>query len=145
MYILYVRFKVFPLAARFLLCDRDGKVSVKKAEAMFPESARQEIADFPGLKWKIWSIGDRGREGAGFYLFDTLEEAEARARFAKKVYPRDGLYGVRCTVYEVLEDCSRATRAPIDAPANPDAAPDVYQRLLREHKNPIIERYRRKK
>jgi len=132
---LYVSFRIPVIMAKLALTDKDGKVNAEKAQKVFSPEDCRAIADFPGLIWKVWAVSDDGRTGSGFYLFNTREDAEARAAFAKKYYPRDGLFHVRCTIYEVLEDCSRTTRAPIDMAANPGITPEKYEELCRQHKN----------
>ena len=50
-----------------------------KAEKFFPPETEKEIADFPGLKRKVWAVSPDGRRGTGFYLFADRESAEKRA------------------------------------------------------------------
>jgi hypothetical protein len=133
MVMLYVSFRI-PYIVSALALKRGKGMDPERAERLFSPESRREIADFPGLIWKVWAISEDGRTGSGFYLFNTRADAEARARYAKKYYPRDGLYRVRCVIYDVLPECSRATRAPIDLPANPGIAPGGYEELCRNHK-----------
>jgi hypothetical protein len=134
MVMLYISFKIPWLAAKFVLRGRDGKVDPVRTQRVFTPQASQAIADFPGLIWKVWAISDDARTGTGYYLFNSRADAQARADYAKKYYPRDGLFHVRCQICEVLEDCSRVTRAPIDLPANPGITPEKYAKLCSEHR-----------
>ena len=47
-----------------------------------------------------------------------------------------GRYRVRCRLYEAMEDSSRITRAPVDAPANPGIRPGGLETLLRARRTP---------
>ncbi|MBI2825245.1 MAG: YdhR family protein [Planctomycetia bacterium] len=73
------------------------------------------IAQQPGLLWKIW-IGDSGRsEVGGIYLFE--DERAARAfldgpLFAQ-VKANPGFKRVDAKLFDVDEECSAITRAPL--------------------------------
>lgn len=134
MVMLYIDFRIPWLVSRFAIRGPDGRADTAKAARLFSPESRRAIAEFPGLKWKVWALSEDGREGYGYYLFDSRADAEARAKYAKKYYPRDGLYRVRCTVSEVLEGPSRDTRAPLDTPANPPMTQEKYDELCREHR-----------
>ncbi|MCD8009963.1 MAG: YdhR family protein [Lachnospiraceae bacterium] len=72
------------------------------------------------LKWKIWAMNTEDPshlEGCGFYLYPTREAAEARAEEGKATIPNFiGCSNVTTTIWEVLDDYSIATHAPIDVP-----------------------------
>ena len=130
MYMLDMRFHIPWLAAKLLLCGRDGRVNINKVEAYYDRELLEELRDFPGLKWKLWSISENGLHGSGFYLFGDEASARVRERYAKKFYWRKGLLFCRCHISEVVEGCSRFTRAPIDVPANPAVTEEQERRLM---------------
>ncbi len=135
MVMLYMDFRVNPLIGKLFLKRKNRKIDVRRAERFFPEKTARDIARFPGLIWKIWAVNESGTHGAGFYLFDTEEHARLRAAYAEKFYPKTpGLSHVVCRIYQVLEDTSRITRAPIDLPANPGFKPGQLEDLFNNHK-----------
>lgn len=107
-YLLHIRF------------DFKGKTQDKKkdVEAAFPfEGATAKMNALPNLKWKIWATSEDGSEGSGFYLYPTKEAAEARAEQAKATLPHlDEVSNVKTDIWEVLDDYSIATHAPVDVP-----------------------------
>lgn len=138
MVVLTMDFYIPRVLGHFLLRGPDGKKDLRRAEAFFDEEQVRALAAFPGLKWKVWSISPDGTHGSGVYLFDTMADAQVRADYAKKYYWRKGLLFVDCRIYEVMEEFSRITRAPIDVPANPGCTPEQRVQLLSERAgNPI--------
>ena len=99
----------------------DGKkLDADMVASTFPIEMAEEMAKLPGLIWKLWTSQAEECKADGFYLFSTREDAENRAAFAKKAFPRaPGLSNVKTEIHDVMEDLSRVTRAPIDLPANP--------------------------
>lgn len=115
MYMLEITFKVSKL-----IMGKKGKVNMELLDKFFTEEKVKPIADWPGLKWKVWAMDEDDFIGAGFYLFENRKDAEERAIYAKKHYPLNpAISHVRTHIYYVLEDYSKACRAPIDTPANP--------------------------
>ena len=49
-----------------------------------------QIADAPGLRWKIWGLDEATGEGTSFYLFDDRQSAEAFAAGPAIAALRDG-------------------------------------------------------
>lgn len=107
-YLLHIRF------------DFKGKTGnrAEDFEHTFPfDKATAKMNALPNLKWKIWGSNDDATELCGFYLYPTKEAAEARAEEAKATLPLlDGISNVRTEIWEVLEDYSLATHAPVDVP-----------------------------
>lgn len=107
-YLLHIRF------------DFDGKTGNKDEDIAiaFPfEQSTAKMNNLPNLKWKIWGSNDESKEAAGFYLYPTKESAEARAEEAKATLPHlDEISNVRTEIWEVLDDYSKATHAPVDVP-----------------------------
>ena len=133
MVMLYMTFRIPWIAAKFILRGEDGKVDMNQATKVFPLKTCQEIAEFPGLIWKVWGVSEDARSGSGCYLFEDRSAAEVRAAYAKKYYIRSGLYDVKCRIFEVMEECSRITRAPIDMPANPPMTEEKKEYILSHH------------
>ncbi len=115
MYMLEITFKVSKL-----LMSKNGIVDIERVENHYTDEKIKPIADWPGLKWKVWTVDEENFIGAGFYLFENKKDAEERAKYAKRHYPLNpAMSHVRTRIYYVLDDYSRACRAPIDIPANP--------------------------
>jgi len=120
MYMLEITFKVLKS-----VMGKEGKVNTELLDELFSEEIIKPIADWPGLKWKVWGMDENENDqdnfiGAGFYLFENEKDARERANYAKKNYPLNpAMSQVETRIYSVLENYSRACRAPIDTPANP--------------------------
>lgn len=100
-YLLHVRF------------DFNGKI-----DETFPfEIATKKMNALPNLKWKIWAANDDETEASGFYLYPTKEAAQARSEEALETLPHyPGISNVSTEIWNVLDDYSIATHAPVDAP-----------------------------
>ena len=74
-----------------------------------------EFAEVRGCRWKIWLINDTEREAGGIYLFD--DEASMRAMLDSEliagVVSHPALSDFSVKQFDILEDVSRTTRAPI--------------------------------
>ena len=80
------------------------------------EAARR-TASQPGLSWKI-SVQEEGSETrGGIYLFEDLASAKAYAegQVAPRLHER-GATDISIRYFNVNEEASRLTRAPLDAP-----------------------------
>ena len=99
----------------------DGKhIDTEAIASAFPVEQAEEMAKLPGLIWKLWTSKAESNSAAGFYLFATRSDAEHRAEFCKKKFPKiPGLTNVTAEFFDVMEDLTRVTRGPIDLPANP--------------------------
>ena len=129
MVMLYINFSIAPIIGKLFLRRKNGVIDMDRAETVFPPEKVNDIAAFPGLKWKVWSISPDGRHGAGFYLFADRESAEKRAEYAKRFYPKTpGYYNIKCEMFEVMEAASRVTRADLDCPANPSFTEGDYEK-----------------
>ena len=141
---LYINFSIAPIIGRLFLGKKNGVVDMEKVEKFFPAETAAEIAAFPGLKWKVWAISPNGRHGTGFYLFQTRADAEKRAEYAKKFYPKTpGLYNVKCDIFEVMEESSRVTRADLDCPANPSFTPADYEKWFHPERESMLKKAKR--
>ncbi|HEY2589409.1 MAG TPA: YdhR family protein [Tepidisphaeraceae bacterium] len=81
--------------------------------------AAREIADVPGLRWKLWIAGSGGSEGGGIYVFDDEASLDAYLQgpivAALRSHPAFSDLSVK--TFEILEDESAVTRGPVGAPA----------------------------
>lgn len=91
------------------------KVDVAYARTVFTPAEAAKRANIPGMQWKIWAADPSQDETTGIYLFTDREAAEARAAEAVPVL-RDtaGIRSVNARIFEVWEDNSRMTNAPLD-------------------------------
>ena len=145
MVLLSVRFKIPRFAVKLFFRDKDGNVDLKRVEAFYDQKTMDELRDFPGLKWKVWAVSEDASEGSGYYLFEDRHEAELREKYARRYYWRKGMLFARCQIHEVLENCSRYTRAPLDVPANPPATPAQERAILHPKLDGPIHMIREKK
>ena len=89
----------------------DGPWADEMAQAC--EALAGEIAQQPGLVWKLWGENPGTGRASGVYLFETSEDAEA---YIARHVPRLAAFGVtdpglsRFTLNPAL---SRITRAPL--------------------------------
>ncbi|MCZ8147362.1 MAG: YdhR family protein [Roseomonas sp.] len=81
-----------------------------RTEALRPLAA--DIADQPGLLWKIWTEEPGAARAGGVYLFATRAAAEVyHAMHAARLAAR-GVTGIEATYRAVNETLSRIDRAP---------------------------------
>jgi hypothetical protein len=89
--------------------------SLKVPVPAFRERARKaafEIADVPGLRWKIWGLDDATGEGTSVYLFSDRDAAEAFATGPAIAALRDGpAKEVAIRLAPVERDLSAVTHA----------------------------------
>lgn len=82
-----------------------------QTEALRPLAA--DIADQPGLLWKIWTEEPGAGRAGGVYLFATRAAAEAyHAMHAARLAVR-GVTGIEATYRGVNETLSLIDRAPL--------------------------------
>ncbi|WRS30142.1 YdhR family protein [Actinomycetaceae bacterium MB13-C1-2] len=91
------------------------KVDVAYARAIFTPAEAAKRAGIPGMQWKIWAADPFENEATGIYLFTDRQAAEARATEAVPLLRQTaGIRSVHAQIFEVWEDNSRMTNAPID-------------------------------
>jgi heme-degrading monooxygenase HmoA len=80
-------------------------------------AAAQKIAGVPGLVWKLWSYDDDAQTAASIYLFDSEESARAWGDGPMKpaLSGHDGIGDIEVSYFDVDEDLSAITRAPLTA------------------------------
>ena len=81
-------------------------------------SAAPHIAELPGLRWKVFIRDSKTQDGGGIYLFDTREQAEAwlAGPGVAAVRQAPTVHSFSAKIFDVLEEPSRITRAPLEAP-----------------------------
>lgn len=77
------------------------------------ENLARNIADEPGLVWKIWTVSEATGEAGGIYLFSDRPSADAYLAM-HMVRLRDfGIPVVNSKLFTVNETLSRLDRAPL--------------------------------
>lgn len=74
----------------------------------------EDIANAPGLRWKIWTENAHAEMAGGIYLFVTLADAEAYVEMHTHRLQGFGVSGIRALFFDVNEELTRTTRGPID-------------------------------
>lgn len=103
------------MAPRMLQINFNFNMPRKDLEQLFMAVAN-DFAAVPGLRWKIWSINEAQNEVAGFYLFDDQESIERMlaSPLAAAVTSNAAFSNFSVKSLEVVENCTRVTRGPID-------------------------------
>lgn len=80
------------------------------------DAIASEIAQVPGLRWKIWLLDEAESRGGGIYLFDDEESVRAYLEgpivAALKSYPVLSELSVKS--FSVLEEPTAVTRGTIE-------------------------------
>ena len=80
------------------------------------DAVASQIAQVPGLRWKIWLLNEAESRGGGIYLFDDEEAARAYLEgpivAAMKSLPVLSELSVKS--FSVLEEPTAVTRGPIE-------------------------------
>jgi hypothetical protein len=80
----------------------------------------QNIADVPGLVWKVWLMNEAKSEAGGIYLFESRAAAEnyigGPIVAALKASP--AVSDISAKLFDVLEEHSAVTRAPLTPVVN---------------------------
>jgi hypothetical protein len=74
----------------------------------------QPIADFPGLRWKVWLMNEAEREAGGIHLFES--ETAARSYLAGPVEQTKSdpaVSDISAKLFDVLEAHTAVTRGPV--------------------------------
>lgn len=81
--------------------------------------AAEPVAQQPGLIWKVWTYDEGGKHAGGWYLFESLEAAQAYLDSpvvaAQRSHPAMSNFSVK--IFDIAEEASAITRAPINAAA----------------------------
>jgi hypothetical protein len=75
------------------------------------------IAAVPGLTWKVWIMNEKAHEAGGIYLFkdDASLNAYLRGEIITGLKKQPTVKDISTKVFDVVEDMSLKTRAPIKA------------------------------
>ena len=73
------------------------------------------FAAVPGCSWKIWLMNEDAGEAGGIYLFNDEASVEKfkGSQLASDVLNHPALSDIQIKQFDVLEDVSRITRAPL--------------------------------
>lgn len=79
------------------------------------EPMAQDFADVPGCLWKVWLMNDKENEAGGIYLFadEASIETFKGSSLVASVLAHPALSDFNIKQFEVLEQISRVTRAPL--------------------------------
>lgn len=82
-------------------------------------SVAQAFAEVPGCLWKVWLMNEAESEGGGIYLFadEAAVQAYKDGPLFAAVLGNPALSGHTVKQFEVLEEISRVTRAPLSSTA----------------------------
>ena len=82
-------------------------------------SIAQAFAEVPGCVWKVWLMNEAESEGGGIYLFadEAAVENYKASPLIAAVLSNPALSDFSVKQFEVLEEVSRVTRAPLSATA----------------------------
>jgi len=75
----------------------------------------QPIADVKGLEWKIWLHDEEKKSAGGIYLFQDGASVKAYldSEIVAGVMSHPALSDINATVFDVLPEHSKITRAPL--------------------------------
>lgn len=94
----------------------------EKTTAAFPIEGAYRMLQLPTLQWKIWGVNPQKKQVCGFYLFAAREAAETYAKQAiLTLQQRPGIYNVTSQIWSIIEEQTRITKGPIDAPQIQDS------------------------
>src|SRR5262245_49331780 len=81
------------------------------------EPMAQDFANVPGCLWKVWLMNDKESEAGGIYLFadESAVETFKGSPLVAAVLSHPALSDYSIKQFEVLEQISRVTRAPLGA------------------------------
>lgn len=89
----------------------DGPFGEKMSSAM--EGLAQDIANEPGLIWKIWTESKEQNIAGGIYLFDNQADAERYLQKHEARLSSFGIINIRSVIFKTNDPLSRIDRAPL--------------------------------
>ena len=76
--------------------------------------AVKQIAQVPGLRWKIWLVNEEKGEAGGLYLFD--DESSAQSYLAVRTpqwESNPAISDINVKQFEVVDELTEVTRGPV--------------------------------
>jgi hypothetical protein len=102
------------MSQKLLQVNLKFSISRVELEAAWLEAA-QSIADWPGLRWKVWLMNEAEHEAGGIYLFDS--EAAAQSYLAGPIVAAlkssPAVSNISAKLFDVLESHTAITRGPL--------------------------------
>lgn len=86
------------------------------AEALMAGTAKSadEIANKPGLRWKIWIYNDETKEAGGLYLFENDASADAYAEWVTNALENNpAASSITVKKFDINADATATTRGPV--------------------------------
>lgn len=73
------------------------------------------LANFPGLRWKIWLKNDDENQGGGIYLFENSEALKSfvQGPVVAKLRSHPAIADISLKEFDIPQDLSSITRAPV--------------------------------
>ena len=85
-------------------------------QAEYLLASAEQIAQAPGLAWKIWIYDDENQKAGGIYLFDSEEHARAFGDHIPDALGKlPGVGDIDRRYFDVDERLSEITRGPVRA------------------------------
>jgi Putative mono-oxygenase ydhR len=102
------------MSPKILQVNLRFSISRADLEAAWLEAA-QPIADWPGLRWKVWLMNEAEKEAGGMYLFES--EAAAQSYLAGPIVAAlkasPVISNISAKLFDVLESHTAITRGPV--------------------------------
>ena len=75
----------------------------------------EQIADVPGLRWKVWIMNEEAKEAGGIYLFEDEASVQAYVSgpIVEQVQKHPALTDISAKVFDVMEKQTAVTRGPV--------------------------------
>ena len=89
----------------------EGPFAEEMSNAMI--ELAKDIANEPGLVWKIWTESKAQGMAGGIYLFDNEKDAKRYIEKHEARLASFGIKGIRSVIFNVNEPLSRIDKAPL--------------------------------
>jgi hypothetical protein len=102
------------------------KFSMSRAEyeqACLPEAPN--LANVPGLRWKVWIMNEAEREAGGIYLFDDEFSVQSFVGPLTGMLDAPAFSDVRIKTFDILEALTLITRGPVQEAARTRSVPSA--------------------
>jgi len=78
-----------------------------------------DVANFPGLRWKVWIMNEAEREAGGIYLFDDETSLQSFIEPLNDILDAPGFSDIHMKTFDILEALTLITRGPLQEIAQP--------------------------